>query len=188
MNLDLRSVSLVLRKQAKAAFESGGILGLFTLVGHEQRANLLEDNFRLLLDRGLYEEALIITYTHGPSLTPMEWRKFFGLADVIKLRGFGAPIPDGRFLVYRGIADTGHRKFIRGLSWTKNPGIAAWFATRKARVGFNPVVYSMEITLQEVLFATDERSEEEIVVAAWYMQKIKKLKILPEPYRAVDGS
>lgn len=147
------------------------------LVGHEERGQLLSNNIESFLSVGIYEQALPITFTHGPHLKLVQWKKFFSLADRQKLRALGDPIPDSPITIYRGVTCSrfGHR----GLSWTRNPNTAAWFALRHPEASRNPVVYSLLVKPDQIIFMTNDRNEEEVVIEVWRCGKEKRLHPMP---------
>jgi len=66
-------------------------------------------------------------------------------------------LPDGEFSIYRGGTPD-------GFSWTLSETRATWFATRFKIVGIADNVYTMRVTKDDVLWYTDERSEQEVVL------------------------
>ena len=66
-------------------------------------------------------------------------------------------LPDGEFRIYRGGTPN-------GFSWSLDKGIAEWFATRFKSIGIVDKVYTMLVTKAEVLWYTDERNEQEVVL------------------------
>ena len=166
-------------EQAHDAWSRRDATGLFILVGHQQRGRLLFDNLHGLKKRGMFETALFDSYIHGPHMHPSDWKFLFGFSNRKKLASCGDPIPKGPILVYRGISHTGHRKFIRGLSWTTNPHTASWFAGRYSTAEKTPAVYSLPVTGKDVFFMTNERSEQEVVINPWRMDGLKRLPEMP---------
>jgi hypothetical protein len=71
-----------------------------------------------------------------------------------------------RFTVYRG--GSGIEKFDldKGIAWTRDPDIAAWFALEfwGDRLGGQPLVVGREITRRQVLAHFTGRQEDEIIV------------------------
>jgi len=71
-------------------------------------------------------------------------------------------LPDGEFRIYRGGTPD-------GFSWSLDKGVAHWFATRLQvlsgrYIGIGGKVYTMLVTKAEVLWYTDERKEQEVVL------------------------
>lgn len=182
---NFRAIPPVLHTQARQAWESKDAFALFMLASHDSRGNLLHDNLRGLKQRGMYERAVYDTYVHGPHYEPDRWRFYFGYGDREKLRACGDSHPSEPITVYRGVRMSRKRLWIRGLSWTTNPGIAAWFATRFAKPEDDPAVYSVTVDPSAVFFMTNERSEEEAVIEPRGLP-MKRLAKMPEPYRAPD--
>jgi|GEM_PF-6754476 len=166
--------------QAWKAWEAGDAFVLMMLTGNQHRGRLLFDNLHSFKAAGIYEAALFNAYTHGPHLRPRDWQFLFTLADREKLATCGDPLPSNPIEVYRGVSDRRHRKWIRGLSWTTNPNTAAWFAIRHARPYAVPAVYSLRVKPEEILCITNDREEEEVMVAAWDCGRMKRLEPMPE--------
>jgi hypothetical protein len=66
-------------------------------------------------------------------------------------------LPDGEFRIYRGGTPN-------GFSWSLDKGTAKWFATRFKIIGIADKVYTMLVTKAEVLWYTDARNEQEVVL------------------------
>lgn len=176
---DFSPIDTCLHESAWKTWGSKDPASIMSLVGHERRVELLRKNFVPFKDRGIYETALVSAYTHGPCLPPKQWQELFLLADREKLAAAGDPLPTDSVVVYRGITDCALRKWIRGLSWTTNPSTAAWFASRNSSGDMVSAVYSIRVTPADILFATNERLEEELVIAAWQCGKMKRLLQMP---------
>jgi len=161
------------------AWEKSDVGGIMILVGHHERGDVLEANIEAFLDRGIYEAALFECYTHGPHYSPDSWRNLIGLADRAKLLAQGDALPTKPITVYRGISHSGHKEWIRGLSWTTNPNTAAWFATRKPRPGRFPAVYSILARPKDILLMTNVRAEEDVALAFWKGGHVKRLIPMP---------
>lgn len=179
------AVPHVLHDLAWEAWEAGDISRIMGLTGHEHRGRLLCDNLDAFKSAGGYEAALYYAFTHGPTMRPKHWQYLFSLADRKKLIACGDPIPPTPIEVYRGVSDCRLRSWIRGMSWTRDPKIAAWFATSFATrtilpLGAIPAVYSLRVNPEQILCITNERSEEEVIVAAWECGRMKRLDIMPE--------
>ena len=151
---------------------------IMSLVGHEERGRLLKDNIIAFLSVGIYEAALHKTFIHGPHLKTVEWKSFFSFADLQKLRAFGDPLPKRQITVYRGVTCSkfGHR----GMSWTTNPNTAAWFASRYPVAGGKPVVYSLLVRPDQIIYMTNARNEEEVVVEVWSCGRSKRMLPMPQ--------
>ena len=150
---------------------------IMSLVDHEERGRLLKDNILAFLSVGIYEAALHKTFIHGPHLKNTEWKSFFSFADLQKLRALGEPLPEKRITVYRGVSSSkfGHR----GISWTTNPNTAAWFASRHSVAGGDPAVYSLLVRPDQILYITNARNEEEVVIEVWRCGRAKRLLPMP---------
>jgi hypothetical protein len=66
-------------------------------------------------------------------------------------------LPDGEFHIYRGGTPD-------GFSWSLTKNVAKWFATRFKIIGIADKVYTMLVTKAEVLWYTDARNEQEVVL------------------------
>lgn len=177
--IDLSMVHPDLIESARESWNEGDIGGLLCLVGHKERGDLLMANIKPLQSRGLYEIALADTYTHGPHFCPLQWRFLFTIADRQKLAACGHPIPQAPVMVYRGISCSRRKKWIRGLSWTTNPHTAAWFATRYSKPNTSPAVYAVRARPENILLMTNERAEEEVVLAAWKCGRLTRMDPMP---------
>lgn len=177
---DFSSIYPPFLESAWESWNQGDVEGILCLVGHNERGRLLMDNIQAFKAKGVYETALASTYTHGPHFAPMQWVYLFALADREKLLACGDSIPAGPITVYRGVSCSSRRKWIRNFSWTTNPNTAAWFATRYSTPESFPAVYSVVARVQDVLFMTNERAEQEAVVDAWACGRMRRLKTLPE--------
>lgn len=150
------------------------------LASQQSRGALIFDNIPGLIEKGMIETAIFEAYIHGPHMHPESWRYLFAYANRQKLRACGDAIPDGPFVVYRGVRNIKHRAWRRGLSWTTKPSTAAWFTTRFATPEDDPAVYSLTVTAEDVLFMTNERAEDEVVVSIWDCGRIKRLNEIPQ--------
>lgn len=174
---NFRSMRCLQGKAWKAWLARDGDL-IMSLVDHEERGRLLKDNILAFLSVGIYEAALHKTFIHGPHLKNAEWKDFFSLADLQKLRALGEPLPERPITVYRGVTCS---KFgPRGMSWTANPNTAAWFASRFPAAGRNPAVYSLLVRPDQILYMTNARNEEEVVIALWMCGRAKRLLPMPQ--------
>jgi hypothetical protein len=164
------------------AWEKRDAFGIIMKVGHQDRGKLLIANISQFLKAGIYEAALFEAYIHGPYLHQSRWKQLFAFADREKLSILGEPIPTEEILVFRGVkSDCRHS--VSGVSWTKNPNTAAWFALRNARPGDKPAVYSLRVKPKEIFFITNERAEEEVMVSAWNIRRMKRLDPMPDPVK-----
>jgi hypothetical protein len=177
---DFAAVPPVFLEAAWEEWNNGDVGGLLCLVGHNERGRLLMDNLQAFKNRGIYEEVLFETYTHGPCFPISQWRFLFMRADRKKLRTHGDCIPTESITVYRGVTHHGHKRWIRGVSWTTNKGTAAWFANRHATPAHSPAVYSLRVSPEAVLFSWNGRKEEEVAVAAWECGRMKRMDTMPE--------
>ena len=181
LSLNLSAIPEVLRGHALEAWQERDASGIMCMVDHYKRFDLLLQNMDAFRQVGIYEQALVDTFTHGPYLHPDMWRFAFNFADRSRLASCGESIPTEPVKVYRGVNDKRRRKFIRGLSWTTDPHIAAWFALRFGDAG-NGAVYETTLHPDRILFITDDRKEREIVADVQGL-KIKRMDRIPEPIK-----
>jgi hypothetical protein len=162
-----------LHTKARQRLDSGDVLGFLVLASNTASLSLVMMNARTLLDRGLYEPALLhaltASRTNNAKFPAQSLAYLVSLADRGKLRAAGEPLPgSGPFTVYRGVAGRSTARRVRGLSWTFSLPIAAWFANRGATVfGLSdPVVYRLTVPEPWVLAYVNEshRHEEELFV------------------------
>ena len=182
---DFSVIKSMLHNRAWEAWETHDVVKIMCLTGNDNREQLLFDNIRLFKATGVYEIALIEAYLHGPTIHPKDWEFHFALADREKLLACGDPVPSKPIKVFRGVTDRRRRRYIRGLSWTTNPNTAAWFATdyfrpNSPRPGSIPAVYSLWVKPEQILHITNEREEEEIIIATWECGRVKRLEPMPE--------
>lgn len=170
----------LLASQAWEFWEDGDASGIMMLVGHQQKGELLLANIRPFLNRGIYEAALFESYIHGPHYLPAHWRHLFSFADRARLQAQGDPLPASPITVYRGVSDRKHRSWIKGMSWTTNPHTAAWFAMRFTSPEKTPAVYSIVAKPGDILLMTNNRNEEEVILAVWQCGRAKRLEAMPE--------
>lgn len=176
---NLNAIPEQMRHLAMEAWEQGDALGITCLAGHADRGQLLFDNIQQFRKAGIYEKALFKTFIHGPTMPPDNWQFLFSFADLEKLHACGGPVPTFNMTVFRGVNNCRQRRWIRGPSWTSNPSTAAWFASRFTFPDANPALYSVCVRPEHVLFVTNDRSEEEVVVAIWQCSKIKRVSPMP---------
>lgn len=181
--LNLSLISPVLRAQAWEAFEAGDGVGFLGVADNTRGLQIVADNFRPLKTRGIYEAALLYAFsgTRSNNLgTPLaEQRWLFELADRAKLRAASEPLPyDGPFTLFRGVAGVGPRRRLRGLSWTDDPNVACWFATRWGHE--SPAVLSGEFSDQDILAYLTDRQEAEWIVAVPRSTRIRTLRFSAE--------
>lgn len=77
------------------------------------------------------------------------------------------PIPDNlpeTITIWRGTSYLSIKEASRGYSWTINKDCACWFAMRFSEKNGNPLVLYADILKKNILFYSNERNEDEIVV------------------------
>lgn len=165
-NLD--AVSDVLQARAIAAIEAGDVSGFLHLADSHRNLELIFNNLVKLWERGLYERALVSAFA-ASSFNNHQWfgtlRVMFEMADRKRLREAGDPLPGdgtGPFTLYRGIAGLGRARRVRGWSWTSSIDVAKHFALRFDMS--KPAVYQTTVEAADVLFYTNDRTEQEFVI------------------------
>ena len=144
-------------------------------VGNHDRLPLLDQ----LAERGLVAPE-VLNAVLASEWTNAGYPADLGAARVVTLlrhAGFvtdteGLTPPTDRLLVYRG-AD---RRAARGVCWTTNPELAAWFAERGAYFG-NPqtTVFTAMVAPRGVLGVFLGRGESEVVVDPRLLSRVREL-------------
>lgn len=172
-----------LHAEAAQRFAEGDVLGFLRLADNLSSLHLVAFNQPHLLDRGIYEAALLHALT-ATRVNNRPWSAsalsiLVGRADPARLRAAGDPLPGpGPFTVFRGVAGRGRSRMVRGISWTLSLSVAAWFANRWARP--DPAVYSMTVESAQVLAYVHEGGREEAEVLIMPTSVLK-------PRRHLDG-
>jgi hypothetical protein len=172
--LNVELISPALRPQAVAALNAGDVEGF---LGYAARGNqywlaIVFNNLDALRERGLYEPALLCAWS-GCRLNYSHWSTnilayMFTVADRRRLRGCGDPLPGpGPFTLYRGVAGTGRRRRIGGVSWTDDRDRAAWFASRLPHLA-DPAIYTIVAAADQVFAYLNDsaygRAEREFLI------------------------
>lgn len=159
-----------LRAEAGQRFADGDVLRFLGLASNTASLSLVDINQLALLDRGIYEPALLYALTmsrvNNAQWSMRELDELLGIADLGRLRAAGDPLPGpGPFTVFRGVAGRGRARRVRGLSWTLSLPLAAWFANRWAPL-VDPAVYRVTVDPAQVLAYCHEsgRREEEVLL------------------------
>jgi len=134
--LDLALIPAVLRPQAEEAFRAGDAGGMVCLMDNTVGLAFVFDNVWALLERGIFEEALVHAYTltrvNFSRWSTSALRFLFDRADRAKLRAAGDPMPAGdRFALYRGVAGAKGRRRMHGMSAA--PGFSLCLCGAKGR-------------------------------------------------------
>ena len=97
------------------------------------------------------------SYTEAEFIHPdLDYWEFL-LRHVTHRAEWTKELPDGEFSVYRGGTPT-------GFSWTLSENIAKFFATRFKAIGRLDDIYSMLVTKKDILWYTNDREEQEVVL------------------------
>lgn len=81
--------------------------------------------------------------------------------DVVDDEGKPSPRPDIGLTLWRGVQS---KRYVRGLSWTTDPGKAEWFARRWQGREKDAYVYEMSVRPEQLLARFTGRGESEYVV------------------------
>lgn len=187
--LKLSRIPVACREQARAAFRERDVLRFFISASNEESMSLLWENGLAFREAGLYELALLEAYgasrTNNARESLDDLEALFWLADREKLRAAGDRMPEGElFTLYRGVAGKEPMRKEAGLSWTRLPGKAAWFAARAASWGLaDPAVLRTEARAADVLAyinggAAGRPGEDEFIYLA---TKWERVEPMPEP-------
>ena len=204
--LDLALIPAVLRPQAEEAFRAGDAGGMVCLMDNTVGLAFVFDNVWALLERGIFEEALVHAYTltrvNFSRWSTSALRFLFDRADRAKLRAAGDPMPAGdRFALYRGVAGAkGRRRMhgmsaapgfslclcgakgrrrMHGMSWTRDLDGAAWLACRFMLP--DPAVYETTATPTDVYFYSRQRAEDDFVLWAG---SVRRRRMTPDELKA----
>jgi hypothetical protein len=166
----LKAIPPVLHAQAIKAFDDGDHVGFLCTASNAEGLSLVYMNCRSLLERGIYEGALLHAFTSTRSNNRAWPRRdldyLFNLADRDKLRAAGDPLPHpGPYTVFRGVSGCGRARRVRGFSWTAEFRRARWFADRFPDT-YDPAVYEVTVSADDVLAYVNEsgRHEDEYIV------------------------
>ena len=166
----LAPIPVGLHDMAIEAFNAGDAEGFLCRAGNEHSLALVERNATAMVERGIYERALlhafIMTRANNVGWPLNVLDALFQRGDRAKLLASGDPLPGpGPFVIYRGVAGVGGRRRVRGYSWTGSADQAWWFA---ARLGLpDPAVFSLTVEAPHVLAYMHKsgREEDEFIVA-----------------------
>lgn len=130
---------------------------------------IVQVNEDLLRDLGVYEAALLHAYVgvRADTAIPLDIGEQFSRANRDRLRAAGDPIPGrGPFVLYQGEQVLRGRRPRRpsGISWTRQLGLAAWFAKRLIHASHRPVVWRATIGRRDIVTYTNVREEDEFIV------------------------
>ena len=156
-----------LREWACEQLESGDVLGFLCKAQNEYGLHLVAYNCRLLMDRGLYEKALLHAYTatrtNNRHWSELDLQDLFLLAQRDRMLAAGDPLPaPGPYTLYRGVAGRGRARRIQGYSWTASKKEAQWFATRFDLP--DPAVFRTVVDSDDVFAYCNDRQEQEFVL------------------------
>ena len=172
-----------LSQMENAIKERSGVKFMW-VVEKSNRAPHLLRNAPLLREHGMYEAALVYTYTSGRAQVD-EWRLLFSMADRERLRKCGDPLPHaGPFMVYRGVAGRGRQRAVKHFSWTGTLDCARWFAGRASYITSlpDPAVFVVTVPASEVLFYTNDREEDEYVLSTETLRPRRLERVTKEQF------
>lgn len=187
VNIDaLEKDKLFVMKQSLEYWKQGEISGVLAMSSNQVGMAFVADNFPLLQEKGMYEEALWCAYssinTNHHTWDIHLFNLLFSEADSDKLRKEGDPIPDkDTFTLYRGVAGNGSARRVNGISWTGSPNVAAWFALRYKMN--DPTVFKVTVPKDSILIHYNGRKEDEYILRLPLPVKPKRVVPMPEPYK-----
>jgi hypothetical protein len=170
------------QRQWRSALERQGVVVLFQAMGPEavQGFSMWHDQVPLIAvnthwaAQARSHRAWTMTRTNWSHFDVDTISALFEIADPVKLRTAGDPLPTGsRFRLYRGVSGKGRWRKEPGPSWTRSAERAAWFANRSARE--DPAVLTTEADPNDTLAYLGERSgrgEDEFIVFAKTWERI----------------
>ncbi len=182
---NFRTVEPSLIDQAVESWQQRRDISVLVSMPKEKCLSFVVDNICLLIERGSYEECLLHAYQvcgvnwHHCSLNFI--KSLFSIADRKKLLAHGDPLPDGEnYILYRGVAGTGRKRRVKGISWTANPRCAAWFAMRFVEMGVlgDPAVFTITARREDVLSYLGGKEQEFLILP---QPDMKPQKVTPFP-------
>ncbi|QDV73065.1 hypothetical protein [Botrimarina mediterranea] len=165
-DLQLPNVEPFLHKRALDFFDAGDASGMLGCFESPWGLNIVYTNINSLIDRGIYEAALLDAYV-GTSTNNRHWSIknlpfLFGLADKQRLLESGDPLPEGdAFTIFRGVSGKNPYRKVRSYSWTLDEEKASYFANRFFLD--DPAVYVTTVNRDEILAFCNEREEQEVI-------------------------
>lgn len=176
IELDLSSIEEVCVASAEKEFLKGDGKR-FAGTGYSQKAclTIVADNVDALLERGIFEPALIAGYTGGKTnhahIELEEIEELFSLADREALRKCGDPLPpEEPFKLYRGVSGENGLDRKRGFSWTSDLAVACSFAFGS---GGNQHVFVAICSAEEILCFVKDRDEEEFIIQPTQVERLE---------------
>ena len=167
-DLYLNGIPDLFHERARAALEAGNAVGFLCLADNTLGLDLVEMNRQALVERGIYEAALLHALTatrlnfHYVPRARIAW--LLHSADREKLRAAGEPLAgEGPFQLYRGVAGRGPARRVRGLHWTGSFQQAQWFACRFDWLDA-PSVFEATVPASAILAYILDRDEDEYLV------------------------
>jgi len=162
----LEPIPIKLREQALRNLEDGNVVGFLCSASNDHGLDLVYYNKGSLLERGLYEKALLDAYSMTRVNNHQQYRELailFALAQRDRLVAAGDPLPGlGPFTLYRGVAGHGRARRVQGYSWTASKEVAKWFALRPYLP--DPAVFMTIADASDVLAYLNERNEQEYLL------------------------
>ena len=147
-------------------------------LAHPNCLFFVSDNIGCLIRRGIYEPALVASYS-GSDSNLSNWslpvlESLFECGDSAKLQACGAPLPAGNPIrIYRGVAGVGRARRARGISWTLDLDVACWFALRYSSFLPDPAVFEAELLPQQVFCRILDRGEDEIIARPSRFRRVR---------------
>jgi hypothetical protein len=160
------------------------VLRTYSWAGSDEVLNIVLDNWPVLREAGLLEEAFIEAWSTqkwgSAHWTARTVGDLLELMDRKALLAVGDPLPPGdSFTLYRGVAGVRGLRRVRGHSWSGDKEIAKFFAEARAnRFSLpNPAVYEGIIAREHVLayLGANHRDEKEFLVIPRRFSRIEKV-------------
>ena len=156
------------RNGIRQAWVEGDVLQILMWLDNTAELAFVCDNHEALLQRGLYEIALVNAYqdtrTNFKAWDPCMIGHLFSIADPVKLRTAGDPMPTKKdtYTLFRGVAGIGKARRVNGMSWTDSLETAKWFANRFSLD--DPAVFTVTVPDECVLAYLTGRNESEYLL------------------------
>lgn len=150
---------------SQSLLEKEDFFGYLTLI---ERPFRFSEMFKHFFDIKKEDLAQIVEWvwidSEDPCVNLEAWELIFNHCQGMKVfEESKKELPSGKFKVYRGTKEGVEDK---GISWTLNKEIAEFFANRyfTKKIDGAPLIKEMEITKEDVLFYTNKRNEEEVII------------------------
>jgi len=164
-------VNPMLWDQARESWDNGRDDEILLCMDNMEGLDWVWQHRNILRDRGTYEKALLEAYSrcrvNWCHISLLDLKYLFTLADKNKMLLVGDPLPDQQiFTLYRGVSGKGKYRRVKGISWTSDLTIAAFFAQRYKDKLEDPAVYQIKVARETIFARLHEscRNENEYLV------------------------